>query len=65
MNICYIVVSGIFNEGYYIIKAFKSFDKAEKYVIEELNSYKNYERKDRYNWEFGCDYIEIKEVKVE
>lgn len=65
MDTIYIVVSGMFNEGYEIDNIFKSFEKAERYVIDTINEHRNYERKDKYNWEDGCDFIEIKEFEIE
>jgi hypothetical protein len=65
MDTIYIVVSGMFNEGYTIDDVFKSFEKAEKYVMETMNKDSHYERKDKYNWEYGCDFIEIKKFELQ
>ena len=47
MNTCYIVVDGMFNEGYLINKVFDSFDKAEKYILNNITYIERYKRKNK------------------
>jgi hypothetical protein len=62
-NNIFIVESGMFNEGGSIDGVFDTFEKAEHYVIYEMDI-KKYNRVDKFQWNRGCDYIEIIEQEV-